>query len=276
MEIGRGHFQGSVEAHSHGTTPTIREVAHEGDAELSSTNAPEAGAHTEEGAPEGDPQEQSGVHSGSNFCPWSGSRFHSFVFVAGGFAEGQGHVCEARESTPGGRKKPPREGRGSESAEPIKVALEMARGQCRVLPVGERLDSCLKYVERAKGRVLKQQVQVQAAQELLAKFESQVAQGLADLERLRAEARVTPVATARPEEDVGNSIEELAALHREVDQLRRERDVWLGRTNPSQSMDTSTPGIIESRSSRMAALIDEADAKRRCVDVPSIIANCAL
>ena len=43
-------------------------------------------------------------------------------------------------------------------------------------PVGERLDSCLKYVERAKGHVLKQQVEVQAAQELLAKFESQVAQ----------------------------------------------------------------------------------------------------
>ena len=51
--------------------------------------------------------------------------------------------------------------------------------------------------------------------------------------------------------------------------------MWLGRNNPSQSMDTSTPGIIESRSSRMATLIDEADAKRRCVDVPSIIANYA-
>ena len=61
------------------------------------------------------------------------------------------------------------------------------------------------------------------SQELLVKFESQVAQGLADLERLLAEARVTPVATARPEEDAGNNIEELAALRREVDQLRRER-----------------------------------------------------
>ena len=85
----------------------------------------------------------------------------------------------------------------SPDAEPIKVALETARGQCRVLPVGERLDSCLKFVERAKGRVLKQQIEVQAAQELLAKFEY--------LERLRAEARVTPVATARPEEVVGTT-----------------------------------------------------------------------
>ena len=163
----------------------------------------------------------------------------------------------------------------SPDAEPIKVALETARGQCRVLPVGERLDSCLKFVERAKARVLKQQIEVQAAQELLAKFESQVAQGLADLERLRAEARVTPVATTRPEAEVGNHIEELAALRREVDQLRRQRDAWLEKSNPSQSMDTSTPGILESRSSRMATLIDEADAKRRCVDVPSTIANFA-
>ena len=67
--------------------------------------------------------------------------------------------------------------------------------------------------------------------ELLAKFEAQVAQVLADLERLRAEARVTPVATARPEEEAGNNIEELAVLRREVDQLRRERDVWLGKTH---------------------------------------------
>ena len=93
----------------------------------------------------------------------------------------------------------------SPDAEPIKVALETARGQCRVLPVLERLDSCLKFVERAKGRILQQQIEVQAAQELLAKFESQVAQVLADLERLRAEARVTPVATTRPEEEVGTT-----------------------------------------------------------------------
>ena len=36
----------------------------------------------------------------------------------------------------------------------------------------------LKFVECATGRVLKQQMEVQAPQELLAKFASQVAQGL--------------------------------------------------------------------------------------------------
>ena len=148
----------------------------------------------------------------------------------------------------------------SPDAEPIKVALETARGQCRVLSVGERRDSCLKFVERAKGRVLKQQIEVQAAQELLAKFESQVAQGLADLERLRAEARVTPVATARPEEEAGNNIEELAALRREVDQLRRERDVLLGKTNPSQSI-----GHVNARDPRLSFQSDGRSHRRsRC------------
>ena len=70
----------------------------------------------------------------------------------------------------------------------------------------------------------------------------------------------------------GNNIEELAVLRREVDQLRRERDVWLGKTQPT----TIDGHVHASRSSRMADLIDEADARRRCVDVPSTIANCAL
>ena len=163
MEIGRGHFQGSVEACSHGATPTIREVANQGEAQFSSAIAIEAG-----------------VHPGCNLCPWSGSRFHSFVFTARGFTEGQGHVWEAPEPSPGGREEPQRGGRGSESegrtiggsppdAEAIEVALETARGQCRALPVGECLDSCLKFVERAKGRDLQQQIAVQAAQELLVK-----------------------------------------------------------------------------------------------------------
>ena len=238
-------FPGQYGSAFHGTTPTIREVAYEGEAQ-SSANEIEAGEH-EEGAPDGHSKEQSGVHPGCHFCPWSGS---SSLREALQKAKDMSGKPENPRQEAGKSPNERVEGRtiggalqllgvDSPDAEPIKVALETARGQCRVLPVGERLDSCLKFVE-------------QAAQELLAKFESQVAQGLADLERLRAEARVTPVATARPEEEVGNNIEELAALRREVDQLRRERDVWLGKSNPSQSMDTSTPGIHESRSSRMA------------------------
>ena len=93
----------------------------------------------------------------------------------------------------------------SPDAEPITVALGKARGQCRVLPVWERLDSCLKFVKRARGRVLKQQIVVQASRRL--------SRGC-QFWNLRAEAGVNPVATARPEEDAGNNIEEMAALRR--------------------------------------------------------------
>ena len=51
----------------------------------------------------------------------------------------------------------------------------------------------------------------------------------------------------------------------------------VGETNPSQSMDTCTPGILESRSSRMAALIDEAGAMRdasTCLPQSPIEAHC--
>ena len=83
--------------------------------------------------------------------------------------------------------------------------------ECRVLPIGECLDSCLKFVEDAKGRGLKQQIEVQAA--------GTPSRG----------SPSTPVATARPEEEAGSNIEELGgALRPDVDQLRRERDVWFG------------------------------------------------
>ena len=84
--------------------------------------------------------------------------------------------------------------------------------RCRVLPVGERLDSGLN-VERAKEHVLKNnRFVVQTAQELLGKFESQVAQEVADLERLRAKARVT--ATGSPERMLEQHIRVCCSLTR--------------------------------------------------------------
>ena len=268
MCFGRGHFQGSVEAHSHGTTPIIREVAHEGEVQFSSANAIEAGEH-EEGAPEGHSKEQSGVHPGCNLCPLSGSRSHSFVFVARGSAEGEGHVWEAREPSPGGRKSP-KEGRASESegrtiggSPPV---VWCGQSRCRAnqsrFGNGERSMSCSPCWGTSRFLLKIRRTCPRTRSETTVRCTSRtgVAQGLADLERFRA-----PVATARPEEEVGNNIEELAALRREVDQLRRERDVWLGKSKPLQSMDTSKPGILESRSIWIAALIDEADARRsRC------------
>ena len=81
----------------------------------------------------------------------------------------------------------------NQDAEPLKASVETARRQCSVHPVGERLDSCEKYVERAQGRVERQKKVVEEAQQVLANYDSQLAGGLQDLERLRAEAaRIAP------------------------------------------------------------------------------------
>ena len=47
-------------------------------------------------------------------------------------------------------------GADNPDAELLKASLETAKRQCRVQPVGERLDSCLKFVERAQGRIERQ------------------------------------------------------------------------------------------------------------------------
>ena len=291
MEIGRGHFQGSVEAHSHGTTPTIREVADEGEAQFSSANAIEAG-ELEEGAPEGHSKEQSGVYPGCNLCPWSGSRSHSFVLIARGFAEGQGHVWKAREPSPGGREEPQREGRESESeghtigGSPPVVGCGQSR--CRAnqsrFGNGESSMSCSpcwgtsRFVLKIRRTCQRSRSETTDRGTSSAGVVGQVrVAGHPGVGRTGTPSSGSPSDPSRHCPTRGGGWEP----HRRVGcsasrsgSIEEERDAWLGKSN-SQSMDTSTPRILESRSSRMATLIDEADAKRRCVDVPSTIANYA-
>ena len=146
-------------------------------------------------------------------------------------------------------------------AELLKASLEAAKRQCRVQPVGERLDSCLKFVERAQGRVERQGRIVEEAQQVLANYESQLAGGLQDLEPLRAEARACPVPPPTHNEPASETTE-LRELRLEVKQLKRERNQWMEKTNNSLAMEV----VGDSRSSRMASLINEADAKRCCVE----------
>ena len=58
-------------------------------------------------------------------------------------------------------------GADNPDAELLKSSLEIAKWHCRVQPVGERLDSCLKFVERAQGRIERQKKIVEEAQQLL-------------------------------------------------------------------------------------------------------------
>ena len=46
-------------------------------------------------------------------------------------------------------------GEDTPDAAPLKVALEQARGQARLRPVGERVDSCLQFIERVKKQIVK-------------------------------------------------------------------------------------------------------------------------
>ena len=72
-------------------------------------------------------------------------------------------------------------GEDSVEAQPIKEALKKAREQTRVLSIGERLDSTLKFIQRSRARIEKIQADLSREQSLL--------QGaLENLERLRDEA----------------------------------------------------------------------------------------
>ena len=71
-----------------------------------------------------------------------------------------------------------------------------------------------------------------------------------DLERLRAEARACPVPPPSHNEPASETTE-LRELRLEMEQLKRERNQWMGKTNNSQAMEV----VRDSRSSRMASLI---------------------
>ena len=83
-------------------------------------------------------------------------------------------------------------GEDDPDAEPLKVALKQARMQARVRPVGERLDLCLQHVARVKKQVARAEDQVREAREVFAQMEEKLANGLRDLEVLRAEASAQP------------------------------------------------------------------------------------
>ena len=101
-------------------------------------------------------------------------------------------------------------GEDSVEAQPIKDALKKAREQTRVQPVGERLDSTLKFIQRARARIEKLQSELSREQSLL--------QGaLENLERLRDEAATSVTEPVhRPSvpmvvEDPGEEVQRLRA-----------------------------------------------------------------
>ena len=70
----------------------------------------------------------------------------------------------------------------------LKTMVAKAKAQTRVAPVRERLDACLKFIERAKKRLESADQDVIKAQEARAARETELCEGLANLQRLRSEA----------------------------------------------------------------------------------------
>ena len=58
-------------------------------------------------------------------------------------------------------------GSDSPEAQPLKALLKKAQEQTRVLPIGERMDSTMKFIQRSKARIEKQQAELNREQDLL-------------------------------------------------------------------------------------------------------------
>ena len=137
----------------------------------------------------------------------------------------------------------------------LKEALKKARAQATPANPGRRLDERQQYVERARLRFEKAQEAV--------------------VEAKRLKEGMSP---EKPKE-LGDT-SELANLRRQVQLLRQERDSWLSNRGGHHQTD-GVGAIPTDPSSLMLGLIEEGDAKRRCVgnggsSMPCSLANSAL
>ena len=82
-------------------------------------------------------------------------------------------------------------GHDSQDAELLKASLKTVQEQSRVRPLGERLDSCLQCIERAKERVFRAEARILEAQNDKRLAESQLAQAQQDLVKMKEEASVS-------------------------------------------------------------------------------------
>ena len=164
-------------------------------------------------------------------------------------------------------------GEDDPDAEPLKVVLKQARMQARVRPVGERLDLCLQYVARVK----RAEDQVREAREAHAHMEEKFANGLRDLEALRAEASAQPRScpepvTPRQEMEVDPN-EELIRLRVQVAELQerpvgQEADSSRKKARTTElSLTTAITshwkGGVENPSVVMSSLIEATDSVLR-------------
>ena len=96
-------------------------------------------------------------------------------------------------------------------------------------PVGVRLDSCARFVERVRNRLNNADLAIREWQELREKFAADLEKGEADLEALRSEAAaavpVPPVASNRGDAEIQRLQSIIDSQQSELVQLKRQDDV---------------------------------------------------
>ena len=100
----------------------------------------------------------------------------------------------------------------------LEEALTKVRARTAVAPVGQRLDDCEQYCERAAKRLEKAQETVAEALKAQTHREEELAEGKRRLEALRAEAAAQPV----PQPTIPTGTDELTHLRSQVAQLEGE------------------------------------------------------
>ena len=162
----------------------------------------------------------------------------------------------------------------------LEESLQKVKKGAKMTPVGERLDSCLQFIERA-SRLQLCEADLAQVLEKKSRLEDELAQARRNLEVLRAEASET-AAAAPPLPHASGEVEQLRAevaklrmekedskslgMSTEVDRLRAElQEVQKERDCLRHGQQVTPMELQTTTSSRMAALIDDADAKRRCV-----------
>ena len=146
-------------------------------------------------------------------------------------------------------------------AQPFKTLLKKAQERTRVLPIGERMDSSLKFIQRSKARIEKQQAELSREQDLLQ-------QALVNLERPREEAAISVAQHASGQShaqqmhvEVPN--EELQRLRAQVADMQAERDaiqeVEATRTKKARTLSSPSADLVSIQSGGVGCVRTQSD-----------------
>ena len=86
---------------------------------------------------------------------------------------------------------------GKDSPQSVRLMSQLKRLQVACTPIGERLDACQRFVERARTRHAATEEAVKKAVEIQSKFETELQEGLERSKRLREDAAATYMSSMR-------------------------------------------------------------------------------